>query len=576
MIDRLRRLFRRSRVEDSVSAPAPAAASALSAVEQGIEALMTVAAEDATLELFLQPSTKGSMPFHSAIMQPPHAPTRVTSLHTAPASAPGIPDELNMAIFQHQSFKVGVCCGYYAIEPERSEQILDAQIRIDADLSLPTGLKERTRAAKAEYEHLEFLEQERLEELSRKRDEARQAEQELARCRAARDAAAEDRAARLRQLREQREAENRAAAEAAKAAPGEAEHVPLQPLLPLLLTAALLLLAAGVFFISDVALSVAAIDILGFDDAAGGWNAVILDLSAWPRYWDAVFICFAIASLTFIFKLLYDIAKYPPVKSRTRLERLYLVGIALGAWMLNLALAELRAQYVVANQMAELQIDSAHVHFSFFVLAALFPLFGAICFSESFERFAQVWQRTVGRRARERKLQREGTGEHEDLVPEESEALDLAEVRLRDAGSALNAAEDAVAQTEELVRSDQRKKLLLQNLLPVWQEQVDLLSSEKRWEAYRQRDLALHRCGYEYGSALRVRADGPDMALEILLRQLPLAGVNGSVPPRPPAPSPAPEEGAATTGDAGSATQRSGREVTARSSLDGAIMDEGA
>lgn len=173
----------------------------------------------------------------------------------------------------------------------------------------------------------------------------------------------------------------------------------------------MLILAGIVLVIADVALSITVIYAFGIKKVKQvSLQEAILDPEKWAQHWEGIILALGIASITFFFKYVYDRFIHHPESSRSASEKIIIGFIGMIALVTVALLAHLRAEYIIllmknpiglnsslqfggassmTNQPApsiSLVVNETVAFWSMFLIALLFPIMGAICLSEGFNR----------------------------------------------------------------------------------------------------------------------------------------------------------------------------------------------
>jgi uncharacterized membrane protein HdeD (DUF308 family) len=310
-----------------------------------------------------------------------------------------------------------------------------------------------------------------------------------------------------------------------------------------LITGLFLTLCGVIFMIADIALSIAAIYALGFDDIGGTkWGATIFNPSKWETHWEGVFVCLGIAAITIFFKYAYERLVYS-TKPFKRSEAIIFTVISIICITTVCFLGVLRSDYLLKNMAAAAQITtesntlpaqgvtpptgsttqpqtqgnqqdffgvSRNVAFgAMFLVTILFPLLGAVALSEGLSRTF------------------DGLGTILLQTTKPFSRLTVLEREINAAEAQISQVDDKRKQIRQELNSAEREKQLIDQLIPVWQEAIK--AYENRWETIKQLERFLYIHGYEQGRILRGSQGAYRIISGILANELTLRSAAASI-----------------------------------------------
>jgi hypothetical protein len=430
---------------------------------------------------------------------------RVDITSTEPANLPNMPEGFRGLSYNMKSFQIGLTDGYQGISPTYNLEGLDQIVEVDKALSHPLRVYEKIAASEAKNVLLESRIQASETELAELEGQKKEMKQELDRLSTLREQQVTDELEYEKQQvqawrNEQQEAKqevHNAEAEREKEPEESNEKVTHNPFAKLI-TALLFLMGGLIFMIADVALSIAAIYALGFKDPQGGtWRDTVANPAAWITHWDGFFICLGIASITLVFKYIYErlVDTTDAIGPR---EKIILGITILGGIGTIGMLGYLRAEYIIGNQ--QVVGASPRVAFwSMFITTAFFPMAGAVLLSvglkRTFESLGSMF-RTV-RKTTDRFI----SPDKKVTTPKQPPKLEVIGREITIIEEKLRVIDDKRKQLEQDLGNAKRERALISKLIPIWSEAIKVYDDRWRGIAYLERLLYIY--GYEQGRILR-------------------------------------------------------------------------
>jgi len=457
--------------------------------------------------------------------------TQPSVLPEAPPSFPGLH-------YNTDQFRVGLNDGYAGISPQYNIDNLPQAHEINKALSYPLRPLERIAAAEAKKVWLDLFIEQRKNEL----EDLEKTEKDW-----------QTRSVSLQDLRKKRLDDEFEAEEQRRALAGREQAEPVvevkeenagqQNVLGRFVTGVFLTACGLIFMIADIALSIAAIYALGFQDIEGAkWNEAIFNTSLWKTHWEGVFVCLGFAAITIFFKYAYERLVHSTKKLRG-FELAFFTTLSIICSVTVCFLGVLRADYLLKNMQAAVQIDTQkltanpqspavpdstkpapvakdeqeffgvnhQVAFGAMLLTTiLFPLLGGVALSEGLSRMFG------------------GLGEifHHIARPFSRVTKKFTEVAQNAAPTALDKENNmvdsrlnTVYHQRRLLRDElnnaEREKFLIDQLLPVWQKALEQYKDSLNEMAELERLLYMH--GYEQGRILRGSHQGSSKIISGIL-----------------------------------------------------------
>lgn len=449
---------------------------------------------------------------------------RVQVNDTQPSVLPEAPPAFSGLHYSEDQFRVGLNDGYANIERELNIKNLPQAHEINKALSYPLRPLERIAAAEAQKVWLDLFIEQRKNEL----EELEKTEKDW-----------QTRSVSLQDLRKKRMNDEFEAEEQRRALAGKEQAEPVievkeessgqQNVLVRFITGVFLTACGLIFMVADVALSIAAIYALGFQDVAGiPWSQTIFDTSMWKSHWEGVFVCLGFAAITIFFKYAYERLVHSTAKLKG-FEFAFFTTLFIICSVTVIFLGVLRADYLLKNMQAAAEIDTQalmansqspavpdstkpapvttdeqeflgvnrQVAFGSMLLTTiLFPLLGGVALSEGLSRLfgglGEIFHNIARPFSRvTKKFTEVAQNAAPTALEKENHIVD----------SRLNAVYHQRRQLRDELNKAEREKFLIDQLLPVWQKALEEFKAGVK--NMHELEILLYQHGYEQGRILR-------------------------------------------------------------------------
>lgn len=481
---------------------------------------------------------------------------RVHTSATQPSVLPDAPANFGGQVYNMEQFKIGLNDGYAGMSPVHNIKNLVNTQEIEKALSYPLRPNERIAAAEAKKVWLDLAIEQRKDELEKLDQKEQALRPRLDSLLEQRDKRVKDEIEFENQQIENSRQEKQADKESIETLDENTEEANHQNMFVKLITGLFLTLCGVIFMIADIALSIAAIYALGFQDVGGiKWGETIFNPTYWKTHWEGVSICLGIAAITMFFKYAYDRLVHSPTPFK-RVEAIIFSVISVICVTTVCFLGVLRADYLLKNMSVAAQetvqsntatapeasaptrstaqpqtqgnqddflgVSKTVAFATMFLTTMLFPILGAIALSEGLSR-------TFG-----------GLG----LILQEtakpfSRLTEKVSTAMQQSGPAtlereINTTEAQISQVDDkrsLIRQElnaaERQKQLVDRLIPVWQNA--LAAYDNRWQAIKQLERLLYIHGYEQGRILRGSQGAYKIISGILANELTLRSATATI-----------------------------------------------
>jgi|GEM_PF-4025040 len=458
---------------------------------------------------------------------------RVAVNKTQASVVPEAPPSFTGLTYSMEQFQIGVDDGYKGISPKHNLDNLPFSHEINKALSFPLRPYERIAAAEAKKVWLDLgIEQHKneLEKSDQTEKELRQRLESLRKLRAQR--LQDEIEFEQQQARNSQQRLLNAGDEPAPVVKEKDDSASHQNVLVRLITGLFLTVCGLIFMVADIALSIAAIYALGFQDIEGvRWSEAIFNTSLWKTHWEGVFVCLGFAAITIFFKYAYDRLVHS-TKPFKLYERIIFGLLAVACTTTVIFLGVLRADYLLKNMEAASQVDASAIvmgspeqktpavpdstqpalaakepqeffgvnrqiaFWAMLLTTVLFPLLGGVALSEGLSRtfggLGEVLHKVAQPFGRlTKKFTTVVQGPAPTVLDKETNALD----------ARISQLDQHRKQIREELNNAEREKFLIDQLLPIWREAIEVYKGSLGAMAELERLLYLH--GYEQGKMLR-------------------------------------------------------------------------